>query len=341
MEVAVIIPVTRPDYFSSCMDHLIQQTYDHTKFEIIVIKRKELDLRIPITDIKIKQVIEDRLHAGLRRNLAINSTEAQILAFLDDDTVPPLDWITNAVIYLKDNNIDGVCGPIEQFQESLSLGYRLAGAANESVFLEGFEEHRIYEKKLVKFYNLALCNVVFLRKVWEGVKGFNEAASYYIDDIEFFYIAYKLGYRFEAISALGIHHAVESFPFNYLKKKFVTRFYTGINAVIFNDIYSKLPFINLTIFVYPVLILFVFLGAINKLFIIAVLIIYFILALVFSIPYLFKSKIVFILLPGVFFLTHLTDFVAFTLGIIYCLLNPHKFSEIRKERKKRLKNVGY
>jgi len=337
MEVAVIIPVTRPDHLSLCLGNLIRQTYDHTKIEVMLIKEKELELNIPITDIKIKQFIEDKLHTGLRRNIAIKNTGAEILAFLDDDAIPPLDWIANAVRYLSNNNVAGVCGPIVQFQENLSFLNRLAGAANDSIFLEGFDDSKIYEKKSLKFYNIPLCNSVILRKAWEGVKGFNETAYYYMDDIEFFFLANKLGYKFDSNYSLTINHAVESFPFKFLKKKFITRFHVGINAIIFNDIYGKIPFINLAFLAYPILILLCYLGIIHKSFIFSVFLIYIISALFFSIPYFSKSKIVFIFLPMVFLFTHLTNFIAFTAGLVYYFLNSHKFSGICRDKEERLK----
>jgi GT2 family glycosyltransferase len=338
MQAAVIIPVTRPKSLYLCMQGLMRQTFPHDQFEIILIKDSDMILELENADIKITQIKEDILLPTFRRNLGVKKTDANILAFLGDDTLPPVGWLQNAIWHIEEEKIDGASGPFLHLQNNLSLGSRLANATRESFFLEGDEICNIHEKKLVKFYNIPLCNVVIKREVWDSVGGFNEVvANYHMDDCEFFYLANKRGYKFYNIPQIAVQHAIESFPLGYLKKKFTTRFYTGVNAAIFNEIYREIPVIRLGFLVYPFIII-VFLLVINNWFNMAVfLIIYFGLAIWFSRKTFTKNKKVFILLPIVFFLTHLTIFIAFTSGILYFLMKKKSFQVIIENKKIRLK----
>jgi GT2 family glycosyltransferase len=341
MKAAVIIPVTRPKCLNECLDRLFKQTSPHLEFEIILIRNPGSVCTLGETDIKITQIEEEILHPAFRRNLAVKKVDAEILAFLDDDAVPPLNWLQKAIWNIENENIDGVCGPILQSQNSSSMGNILAGAANESIFLEGFEDCNIYKKKLVEFYNIPLCNVIIKRKVWESVGGFNEKANYYIDDFEFFYIASKKGFKFYNIPDIAIRHSVEPFPLKYLKKKFKTRFYTGMNSIMFNEIYRSIPFIRLAFFIFPLFAVTVFL-LLSKgwLYIIVPLIIYIGLAIWHSRLIFAKSKKAFILLPTVFFFTHLVNFIAFTLGAIFFIVKRRNYSVVVKHKKERLTNAG-
>jgi len=46
-----------------------------------------------------------------KRNLAIKFAKGEIIAFLDDDSYPAKDWLTNALSYFNDSQVGGVCGP--------------------------------------------------------------------------------------------------------------------------------------------------------------------------------------------------------------------------------------
>lgn len=341
MKAAIIIPVTRPNHVIACLDRLLQQTFAHSEFEIILIKNTGTVLTWPVTDVKITEIEEVKSHPGFRRNCAVKRTDAEILAFLDDDTVPQLDWLFKAIFYIEKENIDGVCGPLLQSQNNSSLGNILAGAANESVFLEGFEDCNLCEKKPAKFYNIPLCNAIIKRAVWESVGGFNEMANYYIDDIEFFYLACKKGFKFYNIPDIALYHSVEPFPLRYLRKKFETRFYTGMNSLMFHEVYGAVPFIRLAFLIYPVLMLSIFLVAANKwphsmLF----LIIYVGLAIWHSRSVFAKSKMAFICLPTVFFLTHAVNFTAFTFGMVFFIIKRKKFAAVIEHKKGRLPHAG-
>ncbi len=340
MKLGIIIPVTRPQRLSHCLKQLIHQTYDHNQFEIILVMADDYIIDLPPTDVKITHLIENTLHPSMRRNRGVKHTQAELVAFLDDDIIVARNWVDQAIKSLHDHPCDGVCGPLSHFDEKASLPYQLAGAANDSFFLEGFEDTHAENVRKVNFYNMPLCNCLIKRSVWEAVGGFNETSSYYIDDIEFFYIASYLGYSFFVIPELNVHHIVEPFPVGYLKKKMITRFNTGINAVLFNEIYGKMPFIKLAIVVFGILsgIGLLFPQHLHTTLCIAG-ISYLSLAIGFSWKYLKKHPVVFGVLPFVFLTTHIVMFLSFIGGILFSLDKRSKYQPILISKRKRFVNA--
>jgi len=340
MKLEIIIPVTRPQRLSHCLKQFIQQTYDHHQFEIILVMADDCIIDLPPTDVKITRLIENNLHPSMRRNRGVRHTQTELVAFLDDDIIVSRNWVEQAIKSLHDHPWDGVCGPLSHFDEKASLPYQLAGAANDSFFLEGFEDTHAENVKKVNFYNMPLCNCLIKRSVWEAVGGFNETSSYYIDDIEFFYIASHLGYSFFVIPEIKVHHMIEPFPVGYLKKKMITRFNTGINTILFNEIYGKMPFIKLAIAVFGIL---TGIGLLFPHHVYATLCIagisYLSLAIGFSWKYLKKHPMVFGMLPLTFLTTHIIIFLSFIGGISFSLFNRNKYQPILISKWRRFMNA--
>lgn len=335
MRVAVIIPVTRPKDMSLCLQNLIQQDYPHGEYEIILVRSDSCSLCLPKTDVRITEILENNLHTAFRRNRGTRSADAPLLAFLDDDTIVSRDWIGEAVRSLTKRSIDGVCGQIRHFSKDEVFSKKLSGAAIDSFFLEGFTDSYYREAGESEFYNIPLCNCMITRSVWEEVGGFNETAFYYMDDLEFFYIASRLGFKFYHIPELTVQHGVAPFPLKYLIKKFFTRFHVGINTWIFPEVYLKMPFVWVALMGCLLLACFFPLFSSKPVFPLSLGILYWVATVLFSVPFLKKQPEVAVFLPGVFFLTHLTNLAAFAAGLLTYAVCPRRFEAIKSVKQAR------
>jgi len=328
MKIAIVILVTRTKMLLNVLKQLTRQTYDHRKIKIVLVLSDDCHVTLPHTDIKIVQVIENNLHLCVRRNKGVEQAQDEVIAFLDDDVILPLNWVEVAIDSLKDTDCDGVCGPVTHFDRNAPLSYQLSGAATDSVFLEGFEDTWADKIKRVHFYNMPGCNCAIKRNVWEQVGRFNETMYPYMDDIEFFYIASRLGFTFSVVPSLAVSHKVEPFPLRYLKKKMITRFHTGINTILFHEIFLTIPYIKLAFILYGILIgLCLFYQHIIVLFGV-LLSTYLLVSITYALKFYKKYPRVFFLLPITFLATHITNFIAFTGGIMFALGFRRKFHPI-------------
>jgi len=53
----------------------------------------------------------DPCNAAAKKNLAAGISRSEVLAFIDQDAIPDIDWLRNAVPYLSDESVAAVCGP--------------------------------------------------------------------------------------------------------------------------------------------------------------------------------------------------------------------------------------
>lgn len=103
--VSVIIPVrTITSYVRETVLHLQKQS--EVDFEIIIVTDKVEKL----SGVKIYASGEPT--PAYKRNLGASKAKSEILAFLDDDSYPEKEWLTNALkIFKESDDICAVCGP--------------------------------------------------------------------------------------------------------------------------------------------------------------------------------------------------------------------------------------
>lgn len=93
--------------YSELKVRYIESPIHYENFEILVLSDGETKEVFP----KTKIIPTGKVGPAEKRNLALKYTDAEILAFLDDDSYPEKNWLKNAVDILEDAKIAAVCGP--------------------------------------------------------------------------------------------------------------------------------------------------------------------------------------------------------------------------------------
>ncbi len=108
-----IITHNRSDIISKCLDAVEKQTVRPQK--IVIVDTSDNDLtentvkacRLPIEYIHIGE----RVRQPAARNIVLEKTDTEIIAFLDDDAVPEEKWLENIVKGYSEHDAAGVAGP--------------------------------------------------------------------------------------------------------------------------------------------------------------------------------------------------------------------------------------
>lgn len=104
--VSIVIPVRTltPD-LRETLEKL--QELDYQNFEVLVFTDGPVAEAFPQTTFIPSGVPTP----SEKRNLALKYARGEIIAFLDDDSYPAADWLSNALKYFEDPVVGGVCGP--------------------------------------------------------------------------------------------------------------------------------------------------------------------------------------------------------------------------------------
>lgn len=98
--VSVIVPVYNDTHrIGKCIESLLQQTYPHDKYEVIIIDNGSTDeTREIIKKYPVKLLIEDKIQSSYAaRNKGIKNARGEVIAFTDSDCIPDSNWIEKGV----------------------------------------------------------------------------------------------------------------------------------------------------------------------------------------------------------------------------------------------------
>ncbi len=140
---------------------------DYENFEIIVLPDSDSSF---INNIKL--IATDEVSPGRKRNIGIENSDGELLAFIDSDAFPRVDWLKNAVEYFKDPEVAAVGGP-GLTPETDSL-LQKAGGYILSSFMVGRIANRYTTGKSHASEDIHSCNFIVRRTVMEEIRGWNE-----------------------------------------------------------------------------------------------------------------------------------------------------------------------
>ena len=198
----------RRDRLEQTLVALRDQTYP--RFEVIVVNG-------PSTDDTAELLVQFAGRARLfdcpqasvshARNIGVRHAAGDIVAFIDDDAVPPPDWLTHMAKPFRDKRIGAVGGPVfdvplDKFDWRICTATRLGIVNVDSPPPIGTYQGVGADP----FPYLAGCNVGVRRSALRQIGGFNTALPYVYDDAEACCRLNDAGYRFGYVERLQVSH---------------------------------------------------------------------------------------------------------------------------------------
>ncbi len=110
----------RPQRLAALLSALTKQTTnDLFGYDIVVIDNDRYRLAQKIVeefrnhyDIDINYDVEEKQNIALARNKSILNSSGDFIAFIDDDEIPPAEWLYKLYLAIKKYNADGILGPV-------------------------------------------------------------------------------------------------------------------------------------------------------------------------------------------------------------------------------------
>ncbi|MFC2091212.1 glycosyltransferase family 2 protein [Elusimicrobiota bacterium] len=334
-KISFIVPVTRKTECLKLLDSIkANNIAENMEYEIILVMNPDIDLHDDIkNDTSIKLISCDNMHTSHRRNYGVINSCGDYIAFLDDDIILHNTWISTVASYL-DKGYDILFGPTE------SCGKDFTQALSDKITIllirEAHTKNHKKEKLIPKLDKMYTCNCAMKRNVWEQTAGFNEVADYHVDDIEFFYIAEKLGFKIISVKKASAYHKKRKFLLPFFSYLFSYAKASGMNAVLFPEIYRHSGWIKsilLSFIVFPFII-----------FIKYELMFYFFISYLAAMSlYILinagKFGLYTVLMPFVMIFVHIDIYIAFLTGFFSTLLHPGKHKAVKEHKIQRYRKI--
>lgn len=229
--VSIIIPTLRdPEVLKKCVDSLLKQDYPRERFEIILVSKKELQLdTLNLVDtVAIKTV--HGVEFGHARNAGVEIAQGSFLAFLDDDSIVPPNWISLALSHFRDPNVGVVGGPALPLPDD-NFHHRMGGYLFSSPFAVGFASvryRRLASTRQTGERNLLTANTVVRRAAFDAVNGF-DSKQVRSEDSDFYFRVKKKGYDLLYVPDVFVWHRSKPTFFPVIHKVF---YYAAGRAVL-------------------------------------------------------------------------------------------------------------
>ncbi len=167
MRVSIIIAVKEiNEYIYESIPKLLDLDYE--EYDIIILPDRSEEGYFPRTKI----VATGNVGPAKKRDLALGHSNAEILAFIDDDAYPKRDWLKNAVRHLHDPEIAAVGGPAVT-PPGDSFWQRASGAVFLSRFGGGYPERYWPIGRVRDVYDWPSVNLFVRKEIFEKIGGFN------------------------------------------------------------------------------------------------------------------------------------------------------------------------
>jgi glycosyltransferase involved in cell wall biosynthesis len=332
IELSVIIPIAREQEKTTCLDSLAAQNINKDLFEVILIGERLDDNNVYADKLNIKILSCENKHPSVRRNLGAKESSGKSLVFLDDDTRVDSNFLGNVLEKLQENPGYIISGANRDNRTGFKI--ELPSAIQENFLTEGLSSHRNSNKDNlnVNRHNIPLCNWALSREIYNAVGGFNEFASYYIDDAEFLYIAEKIGVKFASFTDLNVQHDIRPFWKEYYKYKFFSRYKIGEIFPFYPELYIDCFQIKLVLSSYILLLAIIIFQMFYLLYALAG---GYLLLLVFAVL-TSKSRLpVKSVLAPALFVTHICIYTGFSIGVVKGIIDLMPKKNVLKLKKKR------
>jgi GT2 family glycosyltransferase len=164
--VSLIIPVSKWNKnLEECIIHCLGLFY--SEYEIIVLP----DEKFEFPDKRVIIIPTGKVGPAIKRNIGVNNSKGEIIAFIDDDIFPEKEWLRNAVKNFSDPEIAAVGGPAVTPSND-SMLQKASGAVYESLLGGGTYRYRYIPGERRYVDDFPSCNFIVRKEVFNKVGGF-------------------------------------------------------------------------------------------------------------------------------------------------------------------------
>jgi len=162
-QISVIVPSGRPEMVRMTIEALTEQQCDSNCYEVLLVTPFAKEAKqVPSQSVRIVEV-EKLYSPGRMRNIGAREARGDVLAFIDDDCVPPVDWLKHTVRRLKQSKNNGAVGCRVVCGERTFL--------NRCADYSLFAAYQYRESRMIALGSAAL---IVRRQAFEAAGGFDE-----------------------------------------------------------------------------------------------------------------------------------------------------------------------
>lgn len=201
----VICTYNRADFLNRTLYALQRQTYRN--FEVVVVNGPSTDYTKEILkkyEKAIKILNNPYANLSISRNMGIEASAGEIIAYIDDDGIPDPDWLQNIALEYEDDTVGGVGGRV--FGPGDRMIQHDGGYVDKWGAVEAIAEGAHNDPNGECFnFNMG-CNSTFSKKAVLQVGGFDEYFDFLHDETDLCVRLIRNNFKILSTSDAIVHH---------------------------------------------------------------------------------------------------------------------------------------
>jgi len=194
--ISIIIPThNSKNTIKRCLDSITTQSCPREQYEVIIVDDGSTDNTESIAEKAgaDRIIVTKPCFQGKARNIGVNNTNAEFLAFIDSDCMAKEGWIDSILTELQKS--DAITGPIENGNSNSHAAW-----AEYLIEFGGWDEYR--SRSFTRF--IPGCNQAYTKKIFEKTGGFTESPS--SEDVLFGESLRNIGIKPVFVPSIQIYH---------------------------------------------------------------------------------------------------------------------------------------
>jgi GT2 family glycosyltransferase len=209
MSVSVVIPTyNRVGGLQDVLNGLRRQTM--RSFEVVVVNGPSTDATAEYLDFlgdAVRVLENPERNLSRSRNLGIAAAAGELVAFLDDDTIPDPRWLEQLVAPFADERVAGVGGLVlDRTGVRVQWRHLTVSRTGEHDFEPEPPLDRFVAPGADPFLYVAGGNCAYRRAALAAVEGFDEEIEYNFDEAEVCLRLLDAGWRLVSLEDAVVHH---------------------------------------------------------------------------------------------------------------------------------------
>jgi cellulose synthase/poly-beta-1,6-N-acetylglucosamine synthase-like glycosyltransferase len=251
--ISIVIPTRSIDSVTEeCIEKCGELNYSN--YDIKVVPDMPVDgIQLPGG---VKVIPSGPVGPSVKRNMGAGDGDADIVAFIDADAWPDLDWLRNAVPYFEDAGVGAVCGPAVT-PASDSLRQQVSGLTYSSSMVSGNTTYRYAYHALREVDDYPSVNLLVRRADFDRAGGYPEEYWPGEDTVLCLRLTRDLGKRIVYVPNVVVYHHRRAVYLPHLKQVYAYAVHRGFFVRAFPETSRRLQFFVPSLFVVGLVVGFV------------------------------------------------------------------------------------
>ena len=197
----VIVSQGRPDHLANMLQSLRHQT--HPNFEVVVVADHLPEGFNDVRFIKFKTA-----NISAARNIGIQNSAAELIAFCDDDAIPDPPWLERLVTPFAQPEVGSTTG-FTRGRNGISRQWgaiRFDRSGKDRPFDIDESKFQVFDASPEKPIRLIGTNMAFSKSALLEVGGFDEAFRFFLDETEIKLRLDLAGWKSAIVPSAEVHH---------------------------------------------------------------------------------------------------------------------------------------